>query len=194
MLRLLDESRQIDVSRQTDNPARRSARGDLINLMCGSGTFLAELDPFEPAVQPAKQPESTAGIVRHRTGIDNDIDALILARANIAAAGQVATTALLAGDVTRLPLPAASFDTLLADLPFGHHIGDHETNLSLYPALLHEAARIARPGARFALITHEIRLMQKLLSAQQHWHIAHQRQVSLRGLHPQIFILQRTTA
>ena len=94
-------------------------------------------------------------------------------------------------DGRRLPFPGRSFDVLFADLPFGGRVGSHQDNLSLYPALLAEAARVTRAGGRFILITHEIQLMEGVLSAQAHWRSEAPLRVSLRGLHPRIYVLQR---
>ena len=79
-----------------------------------------------------------------------------------------------------------------ADLPFGHLVGSHEENLSLYPDLLAEAARVARPGARSVLLSHEVRLMERLLAQQSSWKLEQMVRVDLGGLFPRIFQLRRT--
>src|SRR5947208_2669780 len=79
-----------------------------------------------------------------------------------------------------------------ADLPFGHLVGSHEENVALYPAILREAARVARREAPFVLITHEVRLTEALLAASPEWATDAMLRVTLGGLHPRIFVLRRT--
>ena len=79
----------------------------------------------------------------------------------------------------------------MADLPFGHLVGSHDENEWLYPAILSEAARIARKDALFALITHEIRLMDGILSGYDEWKLIKMMKITLSGLHPRIYVLER---
>jgi tRNA (guanine6-N2)-methyltransferase len=147
-----------------------------VNLACGSGTLLIE--------QMSRQRGHRA------LGIDHSPDALACARQNIRAASLSHHVDLLQADVRQLPIASHSVDLLSADLPFGQLSGSHTENQRLYPALLKEAARIARPGARFALITHEVRLIETLLNHSTEWKIETVQRVSLRGLHPRIYLLQ----
>jgi ubiquinone/menaquinone biosynthesis C-methylase UbiE len=157
---------------------RPQARDCVLNIGCGSGTLLVERLNSAPAARAI--------------GCDTSPAALECARANLQAAGQAARAELYAWDARALALPAAAVDALLADLPFGHLVGSHEANLELYPALLAEAARVARPGARFALISHEVRLLEQLLAGAAHWLPEQTIRVTLGGLHPRIFLLRRT--
>jgi 23S rRNA G2445 N2-methylase RlmL len=148
-----------------------------LNICCGSGTLLIE--------------RATAAPLRGGIGCDNDPAALECARANLDASRQSPRVHLEAWDARALPLPAASIDVICADLPFGHDVGSHRENLALYPLLLQEAARAARPKARCALLSHEVRLMSDLLTASQEWATEQVFQLSLGGLHPKLFILSR---
>jgi tRNA G10 N-methylase Trm11 len=67
-----------------------------------------------------------------------------------------------------LPLADGTVDALTVDLPFGQLVGSHATNVELYPALLAEAARVARPGARLVAISQQVRLLERSVDA-QHW-------------------------
>jgi 23S rRNA G2445 N2-methylase RlmL len=149
----------------------------VVNLGAGSASLLIERCGLLP--------------VRAALGIDHDSDALAAARANIAAAGCGERIALIQGDMRRLPLPDACADALLCDLPFGQRVGSHAENARLYPAALGEAARIAKPRARFVVITHEIRLMEATLAGQGDWTPIMERPIVLRGLHPRIYVLER---
>ncbi|RRR75605.1 MAG: RNA methyltransferase, partial [Candidatus Viridilinea halotolerans] len=87
--------------------------------------------------------------------------------------------------------PNASINAINADLPFGHLVGSHDENVRLYPALLDEAARVARPDARCALLSHEVRLMERLLAERPQWQVEQALRVDLGGLYPRIFLLRR---
>jgi SAM-dependent methyltransferase len=126
--------------------AEPSAQDVYLNLGCGSGTLLVERAALGPS--------------RRLIGCDTDPGALACAAQNLEAAG-LADVELQAWDATAVPLADASVDALTIDLPFGQLVGSHTENAALYPRLLAEAARIARPGARFVGITHQSRLFER---------------------------------
>jgi 23S rRNA G2445 N2-methylase RlmL len=157
---------------------RPSPSDTFLNLACGSGTLLIE--------------RLAQGKARHAIGIDLDAQALDCAAANVAAAGFAHAATLAHADARALPLPDASVDALAADLPFGHLVGSHAENLEAYPQILREAARVAKPGARFALITHEVRLMEQLLAQPAFsWRVGQVLRVELGGLFPRVFVLEK---
>jgi 23S rRNA G2445 N2-methylase RlmL len=90
-----------------------------------------------------------------------------------------------------LPFSDDSFDALCADLPFGQLVGSHEENQWLYPAILAEASRVARSKARFVVVTHEVRLMDTTLENLNTWKLVNKQMITLSGLHPRIYILER---
>jgi 23S rRNA G2445 N2-methylase RlmL len=147
-----------------------------LNIACGSGTIMIERAEYLPAKQ----------II----GCDIDLKALGCARANVMISGKD-NIKLTQGDGTCLALADASVDALCADLPFGQLSGSHKDNKILYPAILKETARVAKTGATFAIITHELRLMERVLQENKNWLIKNQHMVTLTGLHPRIFILER---
>jgi 23S rRNA G2445 N2-methylase RlmL len=152
----------------------------VLNVGCGSGSLIIE--------------RLFAGPAARVVGCDTDSEALACAQQNLAAAGFSNRVELYDWDACSLPLPSASIDVVLADLPFGHLVGSHATNLTLYPALLAEAARVTRPGGRAVLISHEVRLMERSLAELPVWCIEQQLRVNLRGLHPRIFVLRRSSS
>jgi precorrin-6B methylase 2 len=124
-----------------------------LNLACGSGTLLVERARLGPAGR--------------LVGCDTDPEALACAARNVEAAG-LSGVELVDWDATRLPLPDQSVDALTVDLPFGQLVGSHAANAELYPGLLSEAARVARPGARLVAISQQVRLLERSLGA-GHW-------------------------
>jgi ubiquinone/menaquinone biosynthesis C-methylase UbiE len=120
----------------------------VLNLACGSGTLLVELLAL---CQP-----------RRVIGCDTDATALACARENVRAAGYAGAARLEEWDAGATPLSDASMSVICADLPFGQLVGSHVENEALYPRVFAEAARVAAPGARMVLLTHEIRLLERV--------------------------------
>jgi len=151
-----------------------------LNLACGSGTLLIERLMAAPA--------------RRVIGCDTNPDALQAAQANLLASRVQIAVELHDWDARATNLPDASIDAICADLPFGINVGDHTGNVELYPQILAEAARVAKPRGRFVLMTQEITLMDQLLEASTEWKILDCLKITLRGLHPRIYVLQRKAA
>ena len=150
-------------------------KDNVINLASGSGSLLIERAIWG-------KPDSLIGV-------DEDSFALRCANTNIKAAG--IKSQQIQGDIKKLPLKDRVANVLLADLPFGQLTGSHSENAVLYPASLTEADRIAVPKARLVLITHEIRLMQSVLAATRVWKLEKEIRITLRGLHPRIYVLRK---
>lgn len=146
----------------------------LLNLMCGSGSLLAE----------RPQPEQTALML----GIDSAGEALALARQNVC---HLPRAQLLQADVTCMPLLDGSFDCLLADLPWGQLIGDTAVHDQLYPAVLAEAARVCTPHGRFALITQDSQRLDRHLKRQAAWQLTKRLKITQGRVRPTIFLLTR---
>lgn len=149
-----------------------------VNLGSGSGTLLIE--------------RLAHSSCKFALGIDRDAAALRCTRANVDASGRADSIHLAFGDMQSLPLPSGSVSALCADLPFGQLSGTHQANARLYPNMLEEAARVARPDARFVLVTHEIRLMESTLRSTHDWTPEREIRINLRGLHPRIYVLRRS--
>ncbi len=151
----------------------------VINLCSGSSTILIEHALQRPGGR--------------LLAIDKHPAMIIAGRRNSAASGASPGIHHLRADATRTPLPPATADRLYADLPFGNLVGSHDDNRLLYPAVLQEAARLARPGAAFVVLTHEIALMRDSLRGSP-WEAVSESRVNLRGLHPCLFVLRRNSA
>ncbi len=147
-----------------------------LNIACGSGTLLVERLALAGA--------------QHPIGVDIDQAALACAAQNLAASGYKDHVQLMAGDGRCLPIIENQVDAICGDLPFGQLMGSHVQNLELYPAILDECARVLRTGGRCVLITHEVRLMDSLVSPGI-WSLEQKITVSLSGLHPRIYVLRK---
>ena len=122
--------------------------------------------------------------------IDHDARMIAAAICNAQASGAAHRIHHLRADASQTPLPANSADRIYADLPFGHHVGSHEANLRLYPAILTESARLAKSDAILLLLTHEVRLLRRCLPASA-WRIKSETAIALSGLHPRLFVLAK---
>jgi len=148
-----------------------------LNPCCGSGTLLIE--------------RALVGKAARLVGCDIDASALACAARNSANVTGGPSIELQAWNATTLPLPDSSVDAITADLPFGLHVGSHTINQTLYPAVLREAARVAKAGTRFVVITAEVKLLAGAISAVPQWSQRESFRVNLGGLTPAIAVLER---
>lgn len=145
------------------------------NAMCGSGTLLIE--------------RGLRGQAAQLVGCDISGEALACSRENIRESN-LAPIDLLQADATALPFSDSSFDVIVADVPWGDAVGTHKGNAALYPAFLEEAARIASSGARLAVLTHEIKLFEKILKDfSEVWRLRESVRVFHGGHYPRIYLL-----
>ncbi|GAA5511520.1 hypothetical protein Dcar01_00231 [Deinococcus carri] len=145
----------------------------IFNPMSGSGTLLVEralLGPYDAMV-----------------GVDLDPAAVACARANLQAARREVEVAQV--DALHTGLPARSFDLIVSDLPWGDAIGTHGGNAELYPAFLSEMHRLLSRQGRLVVLTHELRLFERLLREQDRWHARELFQVYSGGHHPKAYLL-----
>lgn len=148
----------------------------VVNLCSGASTILIEHGLLQPQHQ--------------LVAIDRSETALRAGARNASASGMGQRIRQIQADAGRTPLPGRAADRLYADLPFGHHVGSHESNLRLYPAILLEADRLARSNAAFVVLTHEVKLLRRCLQ-QSPWKATSETRINLRGLHPRLFVLRR---
>lgn len=150
-----------------------------LNLLCGSGTLMAERLALGP----------TAACV----GVDSDPAALACAAQNLT--GTEARARLVQADAAATPLQDGAFDTVVADLPFGMLMGSGHENRRLYPALLAESARLLAPDGRLVLVTANVRALDTALEAEPGWTVGWQTRLEVphaRGyLRPVIRLLER---
>ena len=151
----------------------------VVNLMCGSGTLLIERLLAAPA--------------RLAVGVDLAGDAIEAAAVNVAEAGLKGQVQLVESDIADAGWARRGpFDVLLADPPWGDKIGRHEDSEELHDLLLRRGYEVAAPRARFAVLTHEIRIMARCLErAKGHWRLESEQKVFNKGHHPRIYVLRR---
>lgn len=179
----------------------------VLNLMCGSGTLLIE--------------RLLSGPVADAVGVDHDPAALAAAQANLRAAGRPtlhrpratgvqpgSATAAHGGPATAVRLVQAdatspaglaaaldgeAFDLVLADPPWGGLQGSHETGPAVHAGLLAAAHAVTAPGGRLAVLTHEVRVMERAVAdAAALWTPAFPPlRVFAKGHHPRIWLLDR---
>jgi len=160
------------------------AEDRVLNLMCGSGTLLIE--------------RLLAGPAATAVGVDLDADVLTGAQENLQAAGLGRAARLSRGDAAdpvalRSLLPDERFDVVLADPPWGGLLGNHADAPAVHAGLLAAAHAVAARGARLAVLTHEVTVMQHAVAAAADlWTpIGDPLRVYAKGHHPRIWLLRR---
>ncbi|KAJ1475921.1 hypothetical protein T484DRAFT_1908810, partial [Baffinella frigidus] len=111
----------------------------VLDPMCGSGGLLLEAARGWPGA--------------NFVGVDIDQDQVDRCVANAAQVGL--PLQVLMADVSSqggIPLPTASVDKILVDLPFGKKFGSLDTNPDLYPSALREMARVLRKRGRMVVL------------------------------------------
>lgn len=152
----------------------------VLNLACGSGTLLIE--------------RLLSGRAKQAIGCDIDAAALDCARDNLRAAGFERAARLEGWDAGATPLDDASVTMICADLPFGQLVGSHRENQEFYPRVFAEAARVARPGARMVLLTHEVRLLERTAERfARQWRPLELLRVRSGGMTPAVALFRRTS-
>lgn len=143
------------------------------NFMCGSGTLLIE--------RALSNQECIYGFDINPQALQFAQDHLRESHIN---------AQLIQSDITQVPLGSDSLSAITADLPFGQLIGSHRENQTLYPQILREMYRVLTKTGIAVIITHEVRLFEKLIHMQD-WRVHQIRKINLRGLHPRIYVLEK---
>lgn len=147
-----------------------------LNLMCGSGTILAERAAMCGA--------------QRLIGVDNSSKAIEKARKNLE---YLATPPkILHEGIDELSLPDQSVDVICADLPWGRLIGKRDELHEVYRAALQQASRVCVTGGRYAVLTQEIQLFEDLLkSFAKDWRIEASFRVKQSDYKPKLYLLKR---
>ncbi len=118
-----------------------------LDPMCGAATTLIE----------------RAHMGRYKLLLGGDLreEALAVARGNIGP--RYKPIELRQWDARNLPLDAGAVSAAVVNLPFGRQLSTPEENRALYPAFLHEIARVLRPSARLVALTGDRRTFEESL-------------------------------
>ena len=178
----LPRRRERDDRRGDGAPRRRRCRRTACSTSCAApGTLLVE--------------RLSAGPAADAVGVDLSADALTASSENLGA-GAAVDARLLQADCTGPALIEAvgtGWDLLLADPPWGTLHGTHATNAEVHAGLLQAAYDAAAPGARFVVLTHEVKVMERCLrDADALWRVRYHAAVFAKGHHPRIYVLDRT--
>ncbi|XP_075525695.1 tRNA (guanine(6)-N(2))-methyltransferase THUMP3-like [Dermacentor variabilis] len=97
-------------------------------------------------------------------------------------------------DACSLPFKTASVDVFITDLPFGKRMGSRPDNRMLYPRLLQELARAARPRTgRAVLLTQDKKSLSLAVGRLGRlWRQLRVHGVNVGGLAAAIYVLRRT--
>lgn len=148
--------------------------------------LLAEVQPGE-TVLDATCGAGTIAIEAAALGAGNVLaadlnpDAARAACENAANAGL--TVSVMTGDARQLPLPAASMDCIVSNLPWGKQVAADADLSQLYAGLVREFERVLRSGGRAVLLTDRDELLSALAAMPQ-LQITSTQQISLFGSHP----------
>jgi 23S rRNA G2445 N2-methylase RlmL len=146
----------------------------VVDLCCGSGTFLAELSGLE-------------GRLSQNTVIGFDISqaVLSLAQENLR---EVSNPLLIQSDSRRLPLQKESVTACIANLPWGEQLGKRSELQDLYVDLLVSANEVTMPGGEVLFVTqHHQALHEAIEHTATSLELRETGKFSQRGFHPHYF-------
>jgi tRNA (guanine6-N2)-methyltransferase len=150
-----------------------------LNLMCGSGTIAIE--------------RALAGPAARIVALDIDPEMVRITSEHAGRAGVTDEVEDVEGDATQMAVPDATFDALAVVLPYGFRIGSHDDNVAGYSAVLRESARVAKPGARFAVLTQELKLIASAIVERDAWSLHSSRRIWQGGHRPELCLLTRAS-
>ncbi|UIJ33414.1 methyltransferase domain-containing protein [Allobranchiibius sp. GilTou73] len=127
-------------------------------------------------------------------GLDQDVEAVDLARRNLAVRGLDRRVDIAAGDAARLDLADRSVDRVVTDLPFGKRIGSNSNNIELYPRVLREIERVLTPSGRCVLLTDDKRVFKDALARTRGLKIVREQVVRYHGVNPSAYVVTRSRA
>jgi tRNA (guanine6-N2)-methyltransferase len=172
-----------------------SRPGSLKASVAYAMAFLIDLQPHERIIDPCCGVATIAieagRCVHPRPALASDISREALEAAQTNAQASAFAPLLFAADASSLPLPRASMDAVLSNLPFGRQVaveGDLSAN---YSTMLQEIARILRSDGRAALLTDGGSAFMQALQTVPCLRLVGAHQISLFGAHPHIYVLRR---
>lgn len=151
----------------------------VLDPFCGAGTLLVE---------------ALRGSAGRLLGADHDSRWIQATRRNLdLARGRTADTdtaiTLWRGDARRLPLRDGSVDRIVSNLPFGKRVGSHRHNVTLYPDVLREYARVLTRSGRAVLLTEDKRLFTQSVQRTRGIRVIKEIEFASGGAHPSAYVV-----
>ena len=178
----------------------------LRGTVCYNMLRLAELEPGDIVCDPLAGTGAilveSAIVFPHTFGLCADHHNVAISHSydNTAAIGSEpknGPTGVVQFDSTKMPLRTASVDAFVTDMPFGKRIGTKTMNSVLYPKLVREMSRVARPSTgRAVLLTQDYKNLNKVLeleSTRKCWKMKSKMFLKLGNLATYIYCLKRTS-
>lgn len=159
------------ILRYAENYLSENAR--VLDVCCGSGTFLIEREKFLPCAS--------------LTGVDIAHNAIEIARKNARAAGSCAK--FIVNDCLRFQADRP-YDELIANLPFGNRVGSHKDNVELYNGILDRLPYWVKKGGVAVLYTMEHTLLKRLLRDRPYLKLITEVRTEAGGLTPTVFVVK----
>jgi tRNA G10 N-methylase Trm11 len=142
---------------------------------CGSGTLLLDRAAF--------------GSYHSLKGGDLDEETVETAIDNLRGYKNVD---LKSWNAAALPLQDGSVSVVVSNLPFGRRVGDHESNVILYPQFIKEVNRVLKVGGRAVLLTQEVKLLHHAAALyKNNFTLEMDQPVEMGGLTPHIMLLKK---
>lgn len=154
----------------------------ILDPMCGAGTILAEVlslaksGPFRVRYEKVQEDEGPRTNLKVLGG-DWEREAVRSATSNLRHLGE---PWLARWDARQLPLPEASVDRILCNLPFGKQIGEEEDIGPLYQETLPEFDRVLKPGGKAVLLVANAQLIRQA-TRELSWKLVRSIQVRILG-------------
>ncbi|MBD1370776.1 HEAT repeat domain-containing protein [Hazenella sp. IB182357] len=147
----------------------------IVDPTCGSGSLLLDRISW--------------GDYKGIVGGDRDEKAIQVATQNLRTYSSVN---LYQWDASQMGVDDDSATVVMANLPFGRRVGNHEENIALYPQLVREIVRILHAGGRAVLLTQEVKLLHEALKPYRKQLVCEWEQaIEMGGLTPHILRLRK---
>ncbi len=144
----------------------------VLDPCCGAGTIALEAAALVPPAQVWA----------------SDVDPAVVACAEQNRQQAEAALHLSCAAATHLALPAASFDAVITNPPWGRQVLEPAALAELYRGLLTEIERLLKPQGRAVILTDQSELLLSIMLESTGLQLAYAQQISLFGLFPTIHV------
>lgn len=147
----------------------------VLDPFCGSGTMLVE--------------RAMKADYKELVGVDISPKAISVANKNSKAAN-LKNVRFVQSDIRDFS-DTEKFHEIIANMPFGLRVGDHQNNITLYKEFFSLIPSLLEKNGVILLYTQEINLTKKLFKQSKHLKLEKVFRVETGGLHPAVFIGKR---